>query len=72
ALAAALWAGRVRALPALPFALRLVALAAADTVAAALALWLLLPGAVDIGFAGFLAVYLLALGAALLSGLPGG
>ena len=72
ALAAALWAGRVRALPALPFALRLVALAAADTVAAALALWVLLPGAVDIGFAGFLAVYLLALGAALLSGLPGG
>lgn len=48
--------------------------AAADTGAAGLCLWLLMPqeAAIGFGFATFLPVYLLALGAALASGTPGG
>lgn len=49
---------------------RLLALAAVDCLGAGLALWLLLPG--DIGFATFLPVFLLALGAGLVSGAPAG
>tara|TARA_R110002049_G_scaffold23545_6_gene83491 strand:- start:14848 stop:16731 length:1884 start_codon:yes stop_codon:yes gene_type:complete len=45
--------------------------ATVDTTAAALVLYLLIPG-IEPGFATFLPVYLLALGAALLSGAPGG
>ncbi len=49
---------------------RLLALAAADCLAAGLALWLLIPG--DGAFAVFLPVFLLALGAGLVSGSPAG
>lgn len=49
---------------------RLLGLAAVDCLAAGLALWLLIPG--DIGFAAFLPVFLLALGAGLVSGAPAG
>jgi phosphatidylglycerol lysyltransferase len=49
---------------------RLLTLAAVDCGAAALALWLLVPG--DIGLASFLPVFLLALGAGLVSGSPAG
>ncbi|MBL9052066.1 MAG: DUF2156 domain-containing protein [Tabrizicola sp.] len=49
---------------------RLLALATVDCVAAGLALWLLMPG--DISFAGFLPLFLLALGAGLMSGSPAG
>jgi phosphatidylglycerol lysyltransferase len=49
---------------------RLLALAAVDCLGAGLALWLLIPG--DIGFATFLPVFLLALGAGLVSGAPAG
>ncbi|MCV2864165.1 phosphatidylglycerol lysyltransferase domain-containing protein [Albidovulum sediminicola] len=72
ALTAGLWVGRRRFLPLLPFAARLLALTAVDTLSAALALWLLLPPGIEVSFSAFVAVYLLALGAALLAGLPGG
>jgi phosphatidylglycerol lysyltransferase len=49
---------------------RLLSLAAVDCLGAGLALWLLLP--VDLGFAAFLPVFLLALGAGLVSGAPAG
>jgi phosphatidylglycerol lysyltransferase len=49
---------------------RLMLLAAVDCLGAGLALWLLIPG--DIGFGAFLPVFLLALGAGLLSGAPAG
>lgn len=49
---------------------RLVALAAADCLFAGLALWLLVPG--DLALAAFLPVFLLALGAGLVSGAPAG
>lgn len=57
-------------MPNLITASRLLALAAVDCGAAALALWLLVPA--DIGFATFLPVFLLALGAGLVSGSPAG
>ncbi|GGH47258.1 DUF2156 domain-containing protein [Frigidibacter albus] len=57
--------------PPLPVAARIVALAALDTAAAALALWVLLPGGVEYG-AALLPAFLLALGAGLISGTPGG
>lgn len=49
---------------------RLLLLAAVDCLAAGLALWLLVPA--DIGFAVFLPVFLLALGAGLVSSAPAG
>ncbi len=49
---------------------RLLALAAVDCLGAGLALWFLIP--VDLGFADFLPVFLLALGAGLVSGAPAG
>jgi phosphatidylglycerol lysyltransferase len=49
---------------------RLLALAAMDCLAAGFALWLLMPG--EIGFAAFLPVFLVALGAGLVSGAPAG
>lgn len=49
---------------------RLLALAAVDCLAAGAALWVLLPG--DIAFASFLPVFLVALGAGLVSGAPAG
>lgn len=67
-------AGRVLHLPAPPplrLAARIVGLAAVDTAAAALALWVLLPEAAVTGPA-LLPAFLLALGAGLISGTPGG
>lgn len=49
---------------------RLLALAAVDCLGAGLALWLLIPG--EAGFVAFLPVFLLALGAGLVSGAPAG
>ncbi|WP_309665171.1 phosphatidylglycerol lysyltransferase domain-containing protein [Tabrizicola sp.] len=49
---------------------RVLGLTALDCGAAALALWLLMPG--EIGFANLLPAFLLALGARLVSGAPGG
>lgn len=66
-------AGLVRPRPWMPNLIvqgRLIGLAAVDCLAAGAALWLLLPG--DIGFAPFLAVFLVALGAGLVSGSPAG
>jgi phosphatidylglycerol lysyltransferase len=51
---------------------RLVALAALDTVAACLALWCLLPPDVTLPLTILLPAFLLALGAGLISGTPGG
>jgi len=62
---------RVLRFPPLALAARIVALAALDTAAAALALWLLLPGGSEAGPA-LLPAFLLALGAGLISGTPGG
>jgi len=62
---------RVLRLPPLALAARIVALAALDTAAAGLALWVLLPGGVETG-AALLPAFLLALGAGLISGTPGG
>lgn len=71
-LAAFGWSMRDRLLPGLPFGLRLLAQAAVDTGAAALAFWLLLPGDCAISLAAIVPVYLVALGASLMAGLPGG
>lgn len=70
--ALAIWRprGRLR-LPPLALAGRILALTALDTAAAALALWLLLPGGVETG-AVLLPAFLLALGAGMVSGTPGG
>ncbi|WP_424970473.1 phosphatidylglycerol lysyltransferase domain-containing protein [Dinoroseobacter sp. S76] len=51
---------------------RLLSLTAVDTILAAAALWMLLPEGTGLGFVALLPVYLLALGAALISGTPGG
>ncbi len=51
---------------------RLVGLCAADTLAAALALYVLLPAGSDLSFATLLPAFLLALGAGLALGTPGG
>ena len=59
-------------LPSLPAVAGIQIWTAVDTAAAALALYILLPAEVSIPFATFFSVYLLALGAALLSGVPGG
>lgn len=67
-LAAQLWPRRW--LPNLITLTRLLLLAAVDCVGAALALWLLVPG--ELAFAAFLPVFLLALGAGLVSGSPAG
>ncbi|MDP3339829.1 phosphatidylglycerol lysyltransferase domain-containing protein [Frigidibacter sp.] len=67
--ALAFW--RPQRFPPLTLAARIVALAALDTAAASLALWVLLPGGVEAG-AALLPAFLLALGAGLISGTPGG
>jgi len=59
-------------MPSLPAMGAILALTLLDTVAAAAALYLLLPGEIALGFAQLLPVFLLALGAGLLSGAPGG
>ncbi len=65
-------AGRTLAWPSLVTMGRIVALAAIDTGAAALALWVLMPDGSAPGFALLLPAYLLAFGAGLLSSTPGG
>ncbi len=52
--------------------LRLLGLTALDTLAAAFALWVLCPAELALPFATLLPVFLLALGAGLMSGAPGG
>lgn len=59
-------------LPPLALSLRILMLSALDTLAAALALYLLLPEAAQPAFLTFLPAFLLALGAGLLLGTPGG
>ncbi|MEO0939819.1 MAG: phosphatidylglycerol lysyltransferase domain-containing protein [Pseudomonadota bacterium] len=65
--------GRVRVRwPSLRACAMLVCLAAIDTGFAALALYVLLPPGTDVGFTVFFPLFLLALGAALISNTPGG
>lgn len=64
--------GRVISLPTLPALLALLSLCVLDTVFAALALYVLLPETLTLGFATLLPVFLIALGAAIFSGTPGG
>lgn len=64
--------GRALRLPSARAAVRLLGLTALDTAAAALALYVLLPAPALIDWSTLYAIYLLALGAALLSGTPGG
>ncbi len=59
-------------LPSLPACLALLGLTLLDTLAAAAAFYVLFPGGCDIGFLQLLPVFLLALGAGLISGSPGG
>ncbi|MEM9580381.1 MAG: phosphatidylglycerol lysyltransferase domain-containing protein [Pseudomonadota bacterium] len=59
-------------LPSLLALRAMLGLAALDTCFAALALWFLLPGALDISYASLLPVYLAGLGLALMSNTPGG
>lgn len=63
---------RARNWPNLFILSRLVALTAVDTLAAALALWALCPPDLAIPFATLLPAFLIAFGAGLLSGTPGG
>lgn len=64
--------GRVLAPPTLRAGLSILVLTAMDIGFAALALWLLLPAGSGIGFWTLTPVFCLALGAGLVSGLPGG
>ena len=59
-------------MPPLRLVARLTVLAAADTALAALALWVLIPIGAQPEFGVFLAAFLVALGAGLVSGAPGG
>lgn len=65
-------AGREIELPTLPAIMALGGFCLLDVVAAAVAFWALLPAGVDLSIAQLLPVYLIALGAAILSGTPGG
>ncbi len=64
--------GREIELPTLRAMAVLMVLCFLDTLAAATAFWILLPAGVDLSIAQLFPVYLIALGAALLSGTPGG
>ena len=60
-------------LPTVKAMVSLVALCLIDTLFAAAALWVLLPaGVIDLTLAQLFPIYLIALGAAILSGTPGG
>jgi len=77
AAAAVLWPrlrimGRTIHLPTLPAMAAILGFTLLDTLAAAAALHILLPETAGIGFATLFTAYLLALGAALLTGTPGG
>lgn len=58
--------------PSIPAILTIIGLAALDTIAAAAALYILLPDVVALPFSSLYPAFLLALGAALVSGTPGG
>ncbi|CUH53579.1 phosphatidylglycerol lysyltransferase [Shimia marina] len=64
--------GRRFTLPTLPAMAALLSLCLIDTVFAALALYVLLPPDMSLSFATLLPVFLIALGAAIFSGTPGG
>lgn len=64
--------GRVLRLPALSTLFRLTILAALDTLAAALSLAVLLPAETGVGLVELLPAFLLAFGAGMISGAPGG
>ncbi|SHG25421.1 phosphatidylglycerol lysyltransferase domain-containing protein [Cognatishimia maritima] len=65
-------AGRTFELPTLPAIAALAGFCLLDVVAACVAFWALLPAGLDLTIAQLLPVYLIALGAAILSGTPGG
>lgn len=65
-------AGREIELPTLPAIMALAGFCFLDVIAASVAFWALLPVGVDLTIAQLLPVYLIALGAAILSGTPGG
>ena len=66
-------AGKTLELPTVKAMVSLVALCQIDTLFAAAALWVLLPaGVIDLTLAQLFPIYLIALGAAILSGTPGG
>jgi phosphatidylglycerol lysyltransferase len=67
-----LWPGRTLTLPSLPTMAAVLGLTLLDTAAAALALLFLLPGDLGLGMVQLYPVFLLALGAGLVSGTPGG
>lgn len=70
-----LWPPRTGRLPRLPsiwLASRIAGFAALDCGAAALAFWLLLPADAGLGFATLLPAFLIALGAGIVGGTPGG
>lgn len=67
-----LWGGRQLSLPSLPAMATVLWLTFLDTAAAGLALFLLMPPELALDFATLYPVFLLALGAALVSGTPGG
>lgn len=64
--------GRMFSMPTVSAMVSLLSLCLIDTVFAALALYVLLPPEVSLGFATLLPVFLIALGAAIFSGTPGG
>ncbi|MGH1426003.1 MAG: phosphatidylglycerol lysyltransferase domain-containing protein [Pseudooceanicola sp.] len=64
--------GRAIQLPTLRAMVSILALTALDTLFAAFALYILMPAGLTLGFDMILPAYLLALGAALLTGTPGG
>lgn len=64
--------GRRIGLPPLPLLARLTVLSAIDTIAAALCLWMLLPPSAAPELSAFVTAFLLAFGAGLVSGAPGG
>lgn len=66
------WRGRRINLPPLAAMVRLPWLAAIDTIAAGLAFWVLLPPEIAIPFTALLPAFLVALGAGIVSGTPGG
>ena len=61
-----------RQMPTLQSVTTILTLVTVDTVFAALALYVLLPGGIDIGPLAFLTAFLVALGAGLIGGTPGG
>jgi len=65
-------AGKEIELPTLPAVAALFGFCLLDVVAAATALWALLPAGIDLSLTQLLPIYLMALGAAILSGTPGG